>query len=133
MEWNINFTGLAVVQCCFTSTETVRLVRDGEPRTATSTFTQILSSAMESSLLLKCCFTPTETVRLIRDGEPRTASSIFTQLLNSVASLKLPRRLHVASWEGGFEGGGGGLIMVSFLAYDSLFAQWGEERKPAFH
>ena len=33
-----------MVQCCFTSTETVRLIRDGEPRTDTSTFTQILSS-----------------------------------------------------------------------------------------
>ena len=28
------------VQCCLTSTETMRTVRDGEPRTATSTFTQ---------------------------------------------------------------------------------------------
>ena len=32
------------VQCCFTSKETVRTVRGGEPRTATSTFTQLLSS-----------------------------------------------------------------------------------------
>ena len=32
------------VQCCFTSTETVRTIRDGEPRTSTSTFTQFLSS-----------------------------------------------------------------------------------------
>ena len=32
------------VQCCFTSTETIRTIRDGEPRTATSTFTQLLSS-----------------------------------------------------------------------------------------
>ena len=32
------------VQCCFTSTEIVMTVRDGEPRTATSTFTQLLSS-----------------------------------------------------------------------------------------
>ena len=30
--------------CCCTSTETIRLIRDGEPRTATSTFTQLLSS-----------------------------------------------------------------------------------------
>ena len=30
------------VQCCFTST--VRTIRDGEPRTATSTFTQLLNS-----------------------------------------------------------------------------------------
>ena len=29
--------------CCFTSTETIRTVRDGEPRTITSTFTQLLS------------------------------------------------------------------------------------------
>ena len=29
------------VQCCFTSTKTIR---DGEPRTATSTFTQLLGS-----------------------------------------------------------------------------------------
>ena len=32
------------VQCYFTSTETIRLIRDGEPRAATSTFTQLLSS-----------------------------------------------------------------------------------------
>ena len=32
----------------FTSKETVRTVRDGEPRTATSTFTQLLSSAAPS-------------------------------------------------------------------------------------
>ena len=35
-------------QCCFTSTETVRTIRDGEPRTATSTFTQIMSSGLVS-------------------------------------------------------------------------------------
>ena len=33
------------VQCCFTSTETVPTIRDGEPRTVTSTFTlQLMSS-----------------------------------------------------------------------------------------
>ena len=31
------------VQCCFTSPKTVRTARDGEPRMATSTFTQLLS------------------------------------------------------------------------------------------
>ena len=31
-------------QSCFTSADTIRLIRDGEPRTATSTFTQLLSS-----------------------------------------------------------------------------------------
>ena len=34
----------ATSSCSFTPTETVRLIRDGEPRTATSTFTQLLSS-----------------------------------------------------------------------------------------
>ena len=32
-------------QCCFAAKETIRLIRDGELRTATSTFTQSLSSA----------------------------------------------------------------------------------------
>ena len=37
------------VQCCLKSTETVRTVRDGEPRTATSTFTQFLGSDVSAS------------------------------------------------------------------------------------
>ena len=32
------------VQCCFTSTETIRTVRGREPRTSTSAFTQLLIS-----------------------------------------------------------------------------------------
>ena len=32
------------LQCCFTSTETIRTIRDGEPRTDTSTFTQLYVS-----------------------------------------------------------------------------------------
>ena len=36
---------LVQVQCCFTSTETTRTIRDGESRTATWTFTQLLKSA----------------------------------------------------------------------------------------
>ena len=42
---------LSMVQCCFTSTETARLIRDGEPRTATSTFTQLLKSAKEAAMV----------------------------------------------------------------------------------
>ena len=38
--------------CCFTSTETIRTIRDGEPRTATSTSTQLLSSEMYTSSYL---------------------------------------------------------------------------------
>ena len=36
--------------CCFTSTETIRTIRDGEPRTATSTFTQLLSSECDTEV-----------------------------------------------------------------------------------
>ena len=39
------------VQCCFTSTETTRTIRDGEPRMATSTFTQPLSSSQFNATL----------------------------------------------------------------------------------
>ena len=71
----------SLVQCCFTSTETIRTTRDlGEPRTAISTFTQLLSSDTEQ---VQRCFTSTETIRTVRNGELRTATSTFTQLLSS--------------------------------------------------
>ena len=59
-------------------------IRDGEPRTTTSTFTQLLSS---DQWLVQCCFTSKEAVSTIRDGgggggESRTANSTFTQPLN---------------------------------------------------
>ena len=47
-----SWTLRARVQCCFTTTETIRPVRDGEPRTATSTFTQLLNSEGPRSVLL---------------------------------------------------------------------------------
>ena len=41
------------VQSCFTSTETISTIRDGEPRTATSTFTQVLNSdPLETKVIL---------------------------------------------------------------------------------
>ena len=42
----IKFTSATqmAVQCCFTSTETIRIIRDRAPRTSTSTFTPLLSS-----------------------------------------------------------------------------------------
>ena len=40
-------------------------IRDGEPRTSTSTLAHLLSS--DSSWFVQCCFTYTETVRTIRD------------------------------------------------------------------
>ena len=33
-----------LLQCCFTSAQTVQIIRDGEPTTSTSTFTHLLSS-----------------------------------------------------------------------------------------
>ena len=50
------------VHCCFKSTETVRTVRDGVPRTSISTFTQLLSSAETVQVQRQCCFSSTETV-----------------------------------------------------------------------
>ena len=76
LVWQINIFKTRV-QCCFTSTETLRTIRDGEPRTATSTFTQLLSS------FFWCWFKSKETIRTIRDGEPRTATSSFTLFLSS--------------------------------------------------
>ena len=76
------------VQCCFTSTETVQTFRDGDPKTATSSFTQLLCSVQSPFTSVQCCFTFTETIRTVRDGEPRTATSTFTQLLSSLWSTK---------------------------------------------
>ena len=71
------------VQFCFTYTETIlSTIRDGEPRVATWTFTQLL-------MFVQCRFTSTETMRTIRDGEPRTSTSSFTQLLSLFVSVLL--------------------------------------------
>ena len=51
------------------STETIKTIRDGEPRTAVSTFTQLLSSEILTFKLNGFYFfTSTETIRTIRDG-----------------------------------------------------------------
>ena len=62
----------------------MRTIRDGEPRTVTSTFTQLLGSDFSLFLLLVLnvlgytlvskykstwCLKSTETIRLIRDGD----------------------------------------------------------------
>ena len=61
------------VQCCFTSAETIRIIRDiWQPRTSTSTFARLLSSD-PTTVQVQCCFTSTETIRIIRDiWQPRT-------------------------------------------------------------
>ena len=51
--WNAPFCVYVFqVQCCFTSTETIRTVRDGEPNPATSNFIQLLSSESTSLTIL---------------------------------------------------------------------------------
>ena len=53
----------AFLQCGFTSTETIQSTKDGEPRTFTSTFTQLLSSdwAVIDSIRKACHPQPTNT------------------------------------------------------------------------
>ena len=65
MFWDFDFRTLAVIasdllglfgmgvggvffffECCFTSIETTSTIKDGEPRTATSIFTQLLTSVL---------------------------------------------------------------------------------------
>ena len=43
-QWGVGLPHVQVQCCCFTSTKTIRTVKDREPRTSTSTFTQLLSS-----------------------------------------------------------------------------------------
>ena len=75
----------------------LRTIRDGEPRKATSTFTQLLSSEVQ----VHCCFKSTETIlRTIWDGEPRTATSTFTQLLSSEVQVQCCFTSTETIWDG---------------------------------
>ena len=58
---------------------TVRTARDGEPKTATSTFTQLMTSLGGCVKFSVASRPHTETVRTIRDGEPRGATPILTR------------------------------------------------------
>ena len=66
------------VQCRFTSTETIRTVRDGEPRTATSIFTQLLNSAATSSSML-LNLRPQRPLELLRPQRPYGLSGTGAQ------------------------------------------------------
>ena len=63
-----------LLQCCFASTETVRTIMDGESRTATSTFTQLLSSVL-LCVVVEVLLDVHRNRRFIRDGSrtPRLA------------------------------------------------------------
>ena len=56
---------MGFIQCRFSSTDTLRTIRDGESRTSTSSFTQLLLSSAE--WWVQCCFTFTETIRTVRE------------------------------------------------------------------
>ena len=60
-------------------TETRKRIRDGEPKTTTSTFTLLLSIF----LMMTCCFTSTETVGLLGTGAQDGHLDFQTQLLSS--------------------------------------------------
>ena len=77
----------------YVHTETISFIRDGEPRTVTSTFTQLLNS--EEFEFNVARFTSTETIQTIRDGEPRTVTSTFTQLLNSGDGVPLVELMYL--------------------------------------
>ena len=71
-----------------------RLIRDGEPRTSTSTVShgsQALTAALFSVALRP------QNHRIIRDGEPRTTTSTFTQLLSSTEPRCLTVYMHIRS------------------------------------
>ena len=70
------------------STETMRTIRDGEPKKAGSTLTQLLNSAhTKGPFKFSVALHPQRTtIKSVRDREPRTVTSTLTQLLNSVTS-----------------------------------------------
>ena len=71
------------VQCCFTSTETVRTIYyvQGAQNVHLDFHT---AAELCSVSLSQRCFTSSETIRTIRDEDPRTSTSTFTQALSSV-------------------------------------------------
>ena len=71
------------------STETTRTIRDGEPRTATSTFTQLLSSVILFSSMSLYVHRDRTVYCIVRHGEPRSVTSTFAQLRGSVEDVPL--------------------------------------------
>ena len=67
-----------IFQCCFTSTDTTRTIRDGLPRTSPRHSHSSCVSCALLHRLVQCCFTSTVTAGTIRDREPRS-----TPLLHS--------------------------------------------------
>ena len=70
-------------QCCFTSTETIRTIRDGVPRMATSTFTQLLSSGPSNVEVLLYVHRNRRFITDGRPGRPPRHSHSFWALMPS--------------------------------------------------
>ena len=83
------YTDTLLLQCCFTSTETVRTLRTKSP--VRPPWHSHSSWALSERVQVQCCFTSTETVRTIRDREPRTSTSNFSRLLSSGQTNSLER------------------------------------------
>ena len=94
-------------QPCFASTETVRTIRDGKPTTATSTFTQLLSSVaslvwpyiniLQQNLLL-----------LLPSSSTVNRADHYWHSRSCEKERKKEWKLVGYRWDGGREGGGGG-------------------------
>ena len=54
------------VQCCFTSTETIRTIRDGDRHLDFDTAPEF--RLLDIIVQVQCCFTSTETIKTTRDG-----------------------------------------------------------------
>ena len=64
------------IQCCFRSTQTIRTIRDREPRTGTTTSDFYTSTELcICKVQIQCWFRSTQTIRTIRDREPRTGTT----------------------------------------------------------
>ena len=106
----------STVECCFTSTEIIRLIRDGEPRTAISTVTQLLSSdrtvwraTRMYSVYLQSCMqrwaSKRQQVSTIRHTTGKTnagqkhTENVFSELLKNVKSTQqtTPTHTHTLS------------------------------------
>ena len=72
------------VQRCFTSTETVRTIRDGEPRMATSTFTQLLSSDSTGECQARKPLNTLPTVERVEKEQKRKITKSITWYKHSL-------------------------------------------------
>ena len=82
LRTGLRVSNFALLLFVFMAIKGLRSIRIRKPRTATSTFTQLMCSEA-AYVHVQFSITSTETMRLIRDGEPRMSTSTFTQLLSS--------------------------------------------------